>query len=73
MLNVASGLSTLCCTGGCQLFGRAPKYGGCPAPAPGCAGSIGAGRLPPIEWMVEPEGVVTRMLFGLFSRPHSMR
>lgn len=26
-----------------------------------------------MEWMVEPEGVVTRMLFGLFSKPHSIR
>ena len=73
MLKVASGLSMLCCTPGCQLppGGRAVKYAAAPAGA--CEVSICVARGPPIEWMVEPDGVVTRMLFGLFSRPHSIR
>lgn len=25
-----------------------------------------------MEWIVEPDGVVTRILFGLFSKPHSI-
>lgn len=68
-LNVASGLSAPCDSGGCQpglVFRNA------------CAGppvvvSCWVARPPPIEWIVEPEGVVTRMLLGLFSRPHSIR
>ena len=68
-LNVASGLSALCERGGCQPGLVVTKACVGPALGPSCW----VARPAPIEWIVEPEGVVTRMLFGLFSRPHSMR
>jgi hypothetical protein len=68
-LKLASGLSAP--RGGCQP-GRVFRKP-CWAPADGWAWSCCVARPAPIEWIVEPEGVVTRMLLGLFSRPHSMR
>lgn len=72
MLNWTSGLSMLCCTGPCQLGGRCSAKRSLGAEEGAGPDSICTALPGPIEWIVEPDGVVTRMLLGLFSRPHSI-